>query len=60
VARERHRPQDSALHAVVREHLDAFLSAAKEHGGLPAFIQKTFRAYLTCGIPEHGFIVSVR
>ncbi len=32
------------------------LSAAKKHGGLPAFIQETFRACLTCGIPEHGFI----
>ncbi|MEW5855000.1 MAG: transposase zinc-binding domain-containing protein, partial [Myxococcota bacterium] len=30
--------------------------ARQEHGGLPAFIEKTFRAYLACGVPEHGFI----
>ena len=42
------------LYRVVREHLDAFLSEAREHGGLPGFIEKTFRAYLRCGIPEHG------
>ena len=44
------------LHRVVREHLDAFLDAAREDGGLPRFIEKTFRRYLTCGIAEHGFI----
>ena len=44
------------LYNVVEEHLDAFLQAAREqHGvGLPRFIEKTFRAYLDCGIPAAG------
>ncbi|MEW5852769.1 MAG: transposase zinc-binding domain-containing protein [Myxococcota bacterium] len=42
---------------MVREHLEEFLRQAREeHGGLPAFVEKNFRAYLACGIPEHGFI----
>ena len=40
------------LYAVVRDHLDDFLRTAREHGAMPAFIEKTFRAYLKCGIPE--------
>jgi len=53
-ARTRHQPQDSVLYAVVRDHLDEFLRAARGHGALPAFIEKTFRAFLKCGIPEFG------
>ncbi|MEW5853866.1 MAG: hypothetical protein AB2A00_34145 [Myxococcota bacterium] len=42
------------LHRVVRGHLPAFLRADEEaDSGLPAFIAKTFRAYLRCGIAEH-------
>ena len=55
-ARIRHQPEKTVLYAVVRDHLDGFLRAAREHGALPAFIEKTFRAFLKCGIPEHGFI----
>jgi len=55
--RERHQPQDSVLYRVVRDHLDEFLRTAREqHGGLPSFIEKTFRAYLKCGLPEFGFV----
>jgi len=54
--RIRHQPEKTVLYAVVRDHLDAFLRSAREHGALPAFIEKTFRALLKCGIPEHGFI----
>jgi hypothetical protein len=56
MARDRHRAESMPLHAVVREHLEAFLAKAREHGGLPAFIPSTFRACLKCGTPEHGFI----
>ena len=55
--RVRHQPQESVLYKVVRTDLEEFLRTAREHhGGLPAFIEKTFRAFLKCGIPEHGFI----
>ena len=55
-ARIRHKPEKTVLYAEVRDHLNGFLRAAREHGALPAFIEKTFRAFLKCGIPEHGFI----
>ncbi|MEW5855489.1 MAG: transposase zinc-binding domain-containing protein [Myxococcota bacterium] len=55
--RVRHRPEDTVLYRVVRDHLDAFLREAREqHGGFPPFIEKTFRAYLDCGRPERGCI----
>ena len=54
--RIRHQPEKTVLYAAVRDHLDGFLRSAREHGALPAFIEKTFRAYQKCGIPEHGFI----
>ena len=55
-ARERHQPQETVLYRVVREHLETFLRTARErHGGLPKFIERTFRAYLKCGLPEFGF-----
>ncbi len=55
-SRRIHQPEKTVLYAVVRDHLDGFLRAAREHCALPAFIEKTFRAFLKCGIPEHGFI----
>ena len=46
------------LHQVVREHLEAFLRTAAEAGegvGLPQFVEREFREFLTCGAFEHGF-----
>ena len=44
-ARERHKPQDTVLYRAVRENLAEFLQLAREHhGGMPRFIEKTFRA----------------
>ncbi len=46
------------LHAVVADHLDAFLEAAANHGDgprLPAFVEQEFRDFLTCGVLAHGF-----
>jgi hypothetical protein len=39
--------EHTILHAVVREHLDAFLSAGAEagEGGLPAFVEREFRDF---------------
>jgi hypothetical protein len=46
------------LYAVVRDHLDGFLretSARSEGEGLPEFVEREFREFLTCGILAHGF-----
>ena len=40
------------LHGVIREHLDDFLRAAADRAdgaGLPEFIAREFREFLTCG-----------
>ncbi|MDO8478495.1 MAG: transposase zinc-binding domain-containing protein [Candidatus Rokubacteria bacterium] len=60
-ASERYQPRHaeaSALHGVIREHLDDFLRAAADRAdgaGLPEFIAREFREFLTCGVLAHGF-----
>ena len=55
-----YRPRDAAhtvLHQVIAEHLEAFLHAVAEAGdgaGLPQFVEREFREFLTCGVFEHG------
>jgi hypothetical protein len=55
-----YRPRDAehtVLHQVIGEHLEAFLRAAAQAGegvGLPAFVEREFREFLTCGVFEHG------
>jgi hypothetical protein len=55
-----YRPRDAAhtvLHQVIAEHLEAFLRAVAEAGdgaGLPQFVEREFREFLTCGVFEHG------
>jgi len=46
------------LHAVVREHLGAFLRHTEESyaRALPLYVRRAFDRYLRCGIPEHGFL----
>jgi len=46
------------LHGVIREHLDEFLRAAADRAdgaGLPEFITREFREFLTCGVLAYGF-----
>jgi hypothetical protein len=56
-----YRPRDAAtgvLHAVVRDHLEEFLHLARAHGdgrGVPAFVERELRGFLTCGVLAHGF-----
>src|SRR5262249_54379538 len=56
-----YRPRDAehtVLHAVIREHLETFVRGGTERGdgsGLPRFVEKEFREFLTCGILAHGF-----
>ncbi len=53
------RPEKTALHRVVREHLDSLLDDARrrseEGTGYPAFVEKEFRRFLACGHPGAGF-----
>jgi hypothetical protein len=55
-----YRPRDAehtVLHQVIGEHLETFLRAAAEAGdgaGLPAFVEREFREFLTCGVFESG------
>ena len=52
------------LHQVIAEHLKVFLRAVAETGdgaGLPQFVEREFREFLTCGVFETGRgAVSVR
>jgi hypothetical protein len=52
----RHRPERTALYAIVREHLAAFERLAEENYArpLPKYVRRAFAEYLRCGLPEHG------
>ena len=56
-----YRPRDAehaVLYRVIDEHLDAFLESAPRHAdvaSLPAFVEREFREFLTCGVLAHGF-----
>jgi Transposase zinc-binding domain/Putative transposase len=46
------------LHEVIQDHLDEFLRAAADGAdgaGLPEFIAREFREFLTCGVLAHDF-----
>src|SRR5262245_58615404 len=55
-----YRPRDAehtVLHQVIAEHLEVFLrtvAAAGDGVGLPQFVEREFREFLTCGVFEHG------
>src|SRR5262249_42780194 len=55
IARE--AAEHTVLHQVVAEHLEAFLASVAEAGdgvGVPQFVEREFRKFLTCGVFEHG------
>ena len=53
----RHRPERTALYAVVAEHYPRFLQEIERSGGqLPKFVRQEFEDYLKCGLLEHGFL----
>ena len=52
----RRRPEETLLHALVREHWPRFLERAEEEGGLPRFVVREFEEYLRCGLLEHGVV----
>jgi hypothetical protein len=53
---ERHRPEDTTLHRVVRENLQTLYAALEEQGTeLPAFVRDELDGYLSCGLLVRGF-----
>jgi len=52
------RPQDTILYRLVQENLETFLTRAREacfdDDPIPAYVERTFRKYLECGIPAFG------
>jgi hypothetical protein len=54
---EPRRPEQTTLHAVVREQLESFLIRAREGDHpVPRFVEQELRAYLACGVLAHGFL----
>jgi len=54
---ERHAPEHTLLHRVVREELEPFLARARvRERPAPRFIEQELRAFLGCGILAHGFL----
>ncbi|MFM7298751.1 MAG: transposase zinc-binding domain-containing protein, partial [Planctomycetota bacterium] len=48
-------PSKSALHAILRDHLETFLAEREEAGApLPRFVTKELRAALSCGVLRNG------
>ena len=56
-----YQPRDApgtVLHRVVRENLETFLREAADRSdgdGLPRFIEREFREFITCGALGRGF-----
>ena len=55
----RRRPTLTPLYPLVQHHLETLLAQAAEAdpmgSGVPAWVERDFRAYLRCGILAHGF-----
>jgi len=54
----RRQPEHTVLHRVIREHLETFLAEACLRGGgegLPRFVERQLREFLTCGDLTRGF-----
>ena len=51
-------PTATVLYGIVREHLETFLSHARETYArpLPRYVEQEFRDYLRCGVFAHGFV----
>ena len=54
---QRHRPEQTLLHEVVREYLEGFIAGSRERAAPVArFVERELRAYLACGVLAHGFL----
>ena len=56
---QRRQPEGSVLYRTVQTHLDTFLAqtAGEDGRSLPPFVTRELRAYLRCGLLEHGLYV---
>ena len=54
---ERHKPEETVLYGLVREHLETFLAHARAAYAkdLPRYVERELRSYLDCGRLERGF-----
>ena len=54
----RRRPEKTALHLVVRGHLETFLAQVHDESGkpLPRYVEDELRRYVRCGILAYGFL----
>jgi ribosomal protein S27E len=54
---QRREPETTILHAIVREHLDAFLQHARDNYArpLPKYVERELRGYTKCGLLRYGF-----
>ena len=56
----RRHPEGTVLRRLVGEHLETFLAEARLRGGgegLPRFVERELREFLTCGVMARGFAV---
>ena len=54
---ERHEPEKTLLHEVVREQLEGFLASSRYRDQAPPrFVEQELRAFLRCGVLAHGFL----
>src|SRR5437899_8089593 len=50
--------EGTVLHRLVRENFETFraeIAARTDGGGLPQFVEREFREFLTCGVLSRGF-----
>ena len=55
---ERRRPEKSALYGIVAEHAETVFAEAEarsEGGGYPKYVKDEVRAFIGCGLLQHGF-----
>jgi hypothetical protein len=56
---QQREPETSVLYRAVQQNLETFLACAREQGRVvPRFVERELRAYLTCGILAHGYVVT--
>jgi hypothetical protein len=53
------RPERTVVYQIVQRHLETWLEATRgrdpDGAPVPAYVERDFRQYLTCGIFAHGF-----
>ena len=55
---ERRRPEKGTLYRIVAEHAETVFAEAEdrsEGGGYPKYVKDEVRAFIDCGLLQHGF-----